>query len=559
MRRSIWRAAGRPRNPLPIGRRPRIHGHDRRARARSISSCPPASSAKRNCSRSGSGCPSGTCTTAVNYMLSAQGFSIAREHRSAGLCGRRDVRGGRQGKGRRRQAHRPEARAEGLRADDRSTARWASGSWRSRPVETAADGTARQTLKLDKGGDYVVRAEGIDRFQNADHRAMRACRFPATRTRSACASWPTPTATRWATRPRSKSIWRETPALGLVTFQGARVLDYRLVELKTGVNESADSDDTRAGAELRSVGGGDGTRTEVRERKTKRPATAVAGGANRAETACSGRSCDSTRPAARSTWREIASQSRREAKGERRKRPATPPRPGEEVEVTVTDDRSAGQAGGGRGEPGDGRAIAVGPFPRQHSRRFRTSSRPAGGGRPSRPPPASRSPTIRRRSRSTLSCWPRKTVWRWPPRKRPAVEPPQPPRAAANLAAKPAAEEGAGATARSVATTEVSEPETEQGEGPEAESQLNPHGGASKRHVAHGPGGMRRSSRISPRPRQQIVRPIIVKPPTGIQQSSPAKTAGQPLRSPCRKTPRRGGCWPKALRPTRWPARPTKS
>ena len=30
--------------------------------------------------------------------------------------------------------------------------------------------------------------------------------------------------------------WREQPALALVTFQGVRVLDYRLVELTTGVN-----------------------------------------------------------------------------------------------------------------------------------------------------------------------------------------------------------------------------------------------------------------------------------------------------------------------------------
>ena len=31
--------------------------------------------------------------------------------------------------------------------------------------------------------------------------------------------------------------WRDAPALALVTYQGARVLDYRLVELKTGVNK----------------------------------------------------------------------------------------------------------------------------------------------------------------------------------------------------------------------------------------------------------------------------------------------------------------------------------
>ena len=35
------------------------------------------------------------------------------------------------------------------------------------PMATAADGAARQTLKLPKGGNYVVRAEGIDRFHIA--------------------------------------------------------------------------------------------------------------------------------------------------------------------------------------------------------------------------------------------------------------------------------------------------------------------------------------------------------------------------------------------------------
>ena len=33
--------------------------------------------------------------------------------------------------------------------------------------------------------------------------------------------------------------WREEPALALVTFQGARVLDYKLVDLKKGANELA--------------------------------------------------------------------------------------------------------------------------------------------------------------------------------------------------------------------------------------------------------------------------------------------------------------------------------
>ena len=36
--------------------------------------------------------------------------------------------------------------------------------------------------------------------------------------------------------------WREKPALALITFQGARVLDYRLVRLKTGAQQAVDPD-----------------------------------------------------------------------------------------------------------------------------------------------------------------------------------------------------------------------------------------------------------------------------------------------------------------------------
>ena len=105
-----------------------------------------------------------------------------------------------------------------------------------RPAATAADGKARQTIKLDKGGTYFLRAEAIDRFHNpitgqaaieisgeddlvrlrilADQHTYKVGDVAAVQLH-----------------------WRDEPALALVTYQGARVLDYRLVELKTGVNE----------------------------------------------------------------------------------------------------------------------------------------------------------------------------------------------------------------------------------------------------------------------------------------------------------------------------------
>ena len=104
------------------------------------------------------------------------------------------------------------------------------------PIETAADGTVRKTLKIDKGGDYLVRVEGTDRFKNAisgqcavqisdDEDRVRLRILADTHTYKV------------GDTAAIKVHWRERPALGLVTFQGARVLGYRLVELKPGVNE----------------------------------------------------------------------------------------------------------------------------------------------------------------------------------------------------------------------------------------------------------------------------------------------------------------------------------
>ena len=102
----------------------------------------------------------------------------------------------------------------------------------------AKDGTIRQTLHLDKGARYILRAEGTDRFNNpvtaaklvlvSDDRDPVRLRILADRH------------TFKAGETAELQIhWREAPALALVTFQGARVLDYQLVRLKTGPNKLA--------------------------------------------------------------------------------------------------------------------------------------------------------------------------------------------------------------------------------------------------------------------------------------------------------------------------------
>jgi hypothetical protein len=104
------------------------------------------------------------------------------------------------------------------------------------PLETAAaDGLARQTLKLEQGGRYVLRAEAIDRFKNlvtgqsvlqiSDDQDEVRLRILADRH------------TYKAGETAAVEIhWREEPALALVCFQGARVLDYQLISLQKGPN-----------------------------------------------------------------------------------------------------------------------------------------------------------------------------------------------------------------------------------------------------------------------------------------------------------------------------------
>ncbi len=111
-----------------------------------------------------------------------------------------------------------------------------------RPVEEHAvqtadnDGRARVTLKLDRGGRYRLRAEGVDRWGNAvsgqmdvlvsdDHDRVRLRILTNRQT--------------FKVGDTAEVVlhWRERPALALVTLQADHVLDYRLVQLKTGANK----------------------------------------------------------------------------------------------------------------------------------------------------------------------------------------------------------------------------------------------------------------------------------------------------------------------------------
>ena len=105
------------------------------------------------------------------------------------------------------------------------------------PLETSAeDGRGRVTLKLEQGANYVLRVEGTDRFQNrvSGESAVQISDDSDTIRLRILAE-------RHTYKVGDTGVvrlhWREAPALALVTFQGARVLDYKLVRLNTGENE----------------------------------------------------------------------------------------------------------------------------------------------------------------------------------------------------------------------------------------------------------------------------------------------------------------------------------
>lgn len=98
------------------------------------------------------------------------------------------------------------------------------------------DGLARQTLRLEKGADYVLRAEGIDRFTNpvtAEKTVSVSDDKDATRLRILAEQH----TFKVGDTASVQLHWREAPALALVTYQGAKILQYQLVNLQKGANK----------------------------------------------------------------------------------------------------------------------------------------------------------------------------------------------------------------------------------------------------------------------------------------------------------------------------------
>jgi TolA-binding protein len=191
------------------------------------------------------------------------------------------------------------------------------------PLTTAADsGIAHQTLLLEKGGRYVLRAEGTDRFGNpvwgtlplgiSDVDDEVRLRILADRHTYKVGD-----------QAAVKLHWRENPALALVTFQGARVLDYQLVQLKQGMNELSIplTAQLAPNFELAVAVMTDGAKGEGGGKKGE-------GGRRKAETYTRFHEASSPFTVERELNVTITSKAKGKAEG--------PVRPGEELEVTVT-------------------------------------------------------------------------------------------------------------------------------------------------------------------------------------------------------------------------------
>ena len=170
-----------------------------------------------------------------NFFLTDRGFSVglstARETYTAGesfdvTVNCKDAEG------------KPAGRELTLRLFQRTTVDDKPGQRLVEEFQLKTDdrqGLARHTLTLPNGGRYLIRAEGTDRFGNPVSGRLEVLisgeedqvRLRILADRHTYKTGETADV---------RVVWRERPALALVTFQGARVLDYRLVELTTGDN-----------------------------------------------------------------------------------------------------------------------------------------------------------------------------------------------------------------------------------------------------------------------------------------------------------------------------------
>jgi len=105
-------------------------------------------------------------------------------------------------------------------------------------VETDEDGITRKTLQVEDGGRYTLRVAGVDRFKNPIETDVEL-RISDDEDKTRLRILADQHTFKVGDTASVQVHWREQPALALVAFQGAKILDYRLVELKKGANKLA--------------------------------------------------------------------------------------------------------------------------------------------------------------------------------------------------------------------------------------------------------------------------------------------------------------------------------
>ena len=184
-------------------------------------------------------CPARNVTSAQLVYIATQGFSIKVS------TGRRVYIAG--------ETFEPEIQVidpsgEGVETDlklevfEKTTSRVRGLNNGERLVESAtvkseaSEGLARKTLSIQRGGTYLVRATAVDQFGNSisgESTVLISGDDDSTRLRILADQHHFNV----GEEAKVRLHWRESPSLALVTYEGASVLDYKLVKLKRGENQ----------------------------------------------------------------------------------------------------------------------------------------------------------------------------------------------------------------------------------------------------------------------------------------------------------------------------------
>lgn len=103
-------------------------------------------------------------------------------------------------------------------------------------LKSNEDGEARHTVMLEKGGRYILRFTGVDRFDH-DISAQTVVNISDENDRIRLHVLADRHLLKSGDKASVNVHWRGEPTLALVTFEGSKILDYRLVELKNGKND----------------------------------------------------------------------------------------------------------------------------------------------------------------------------------------------------------------------------------------------------------------------------------------------------------------------------------